>query len=121
MKTAKSILSLVLCIVLMFSIGIVAFADTPAAPEVNASQAQTQIEAAESTDSGESVQGELPTVIDMTPDDEDVAASPDVQQAEQQEQPAAEKSSNTPYLVGAVLAVILFIGVAVFCKFKGNR
>lgn len=41
-------------------------------------------------------------------------------QEEQQPQPARKKSNNTPYFVGAVIAVIVFIGVALYCKFNGG-
>ena len=35
------------------------------------------------------------------------------------EPPAA--AGNGPYFLGAGIAVLVLIGVAVFCKFKGNR
>lgn len=40
------------------------------------------------------------------------AAAPVVPQA---------RSSNTPFFVGAVLAVLMFVGVALYCKAKGNK
>lgn len=30
-------------------------------------------------------------------------------------------SGNGPYFLGAGIAVLVFIGVAIFCKFKGNQ
>ncbi len=30
-------------------------------------------------------------------------------------------TGNGPYFVGAGIAVLVFIGVVVFCKFKGNQ
>ena len=30
-------------------------------------------------------------------------------------------AGNGPYFLGAVIAVLVLIGVAVFCKFKGDR
>jgi len=34
---------------------------------------------------------------------------------------APQGSSNTPYFVGAGIAILLFIGVAVYCKKHGNK
>ena len=31
------------------------------------------------------------------------------------------RGSNTPLFAGAVLAVLMFMGVALYCKAKGNR
>ena len=34
---------------------------------------------------------------------------------------APARSSNSPFFVGAVLAALMFIGVALYCKAKGNK
>lgn len=120
MKKIKSIFPFMLALVLMLSIGVTAFADESAPQYLPDTQVLSMEEdAAADPIPGISTEEELPAIIDITPADsvEDEADEP----AAAEEQPQSEKSSNTPYLVGAVLAVVLFIGVAVFCKFKGNR
>ena len=39
----------------------------------------------------------------------------------EEEQPPASKNTNTPYFIGAGIAVLLFIGVALYCRANGNR
>lgn len=34
---------------------------------------------------------------------------------------AVGMTGNGPYFVGAGIAVLVFIGVVIFCKFKGNQ
>lgn len=120
MKKIKSIFPFMLALVLLFSIGVTAFADELIPQDLPNTQVQSMEEdAAADLIPGISTEEELPTIIDITPSDsvEDETDEPAVAE----EQPQPQKNSNTPYLVGAVLAVVLFIGVAVFCKFKGNR
>jgi len=33
----------------------------------------------------------------------------------------SSRSGNTPFFIGAVLAVLLFVSVAVYCKVHGNK
>jgi len=120
MKKLRAIFPFMLALVLMFSIGVTAFADEPAAMDIPANPVQSlEEDAAADPIPGVITEEELPAVVDITPADpvDEAVAEP----AAAVEQPQPAKSSNTPYLVGAVLAVALFIGVAVFCKFKGNR
>ena len=35
--------------------------------------------------------------------------------------PEPPKSTNTPYFIGAGIAVLVFIGVAFYCKYNGNK
>lgn len=123
MKTIKSVFSLLLTIALVFTIGTVAFASSESAapPE---SQMVTEDAVSETYD-GYAAEP-LESVIDITPPDEEDNTQPgdiaDIQQPEAADEMAPQSSgSNTPYLVGAVLALALFVGVALFCKFKGNR
>jgi len=39
----------------------------------------------------------------------------------EEEQPPARQNNNTPYFIGAGIAVLLFIGVALYCRANGNR
>jgi|GEM_PF-5728236 len=119
MKKLRAIFPFMMALVLMFSIGVTAFADEPVQnlPE-NPVQSMAEDAAADPIP-GVITEEELPADVDITPADPVDEAVAEPAAAEEQPQPA--KSSNTPYLVGAVLAVALFIGVAVFCKFKGNR
>jgi len=38
-----------------------------------------------------------------------------------EELPAPQRSSNTPYFIGAGIAILLFISVAIYCKKHGNK
>lgn len=38
-----------------------------------------------------------------------------------QEKMINAQNSNAPFFTGAIIAVLAFIGVAVFCKIKGNK
>lgn len=62
-------------------------------------------------------QEELPQVVDITPQDD---PDEDAVQEQAETETPRKKSNNTPYFVGAVIAVIVFIGVALYCKFNGN-
>lgn len=132
MKKIKSLLSLALALVFVCTgaIAVSASASLPdeTPPAITESAADTGIPE------------QTPQIVDVTPDTpyeetsddttvEDNAAVPisdgdtdpaEESQEEQQPQPDRKKSSNTPYFVGAVIAVIIFIGVALYCKFNGG-
>jgi hypothetical protein len=73
---------------------------------------------------------EAPQIVDITPreeqEDGDVAmlakdgetAEDEIQ--EENQQPDVKKDGNTPYFVGAIIAVLVFIGVVLYCKFNGG-
>lgn len=122
MKNIKLFLSLVLALVFVCTGAIAVSASTALPDEAAVESAQT------------------PQVVEITPDTpyedttdetaaEDNAAVPasdgdagleEESQEEQQTQPVRKESNNTPYFVGAVIAVIVFIGVALYCKFNGD-
>lgn len=41
--------------------------------------------------------------------------------AEEEAQTAPRKNNNTPFFIGAGIAVLMFAGVAVYCKTNGNK
>jgi uncharacterized membrane protein len=56
-----------------------------------------------------------------SPDEQDdTPAQPEAEEAA--EEPAEPiDSGNTPYFIGAVIAVLVFLGVAFYCKTNGNK
>ena len=91
MKT-KIVITLVLALVLIFSMSLAVAAST--APGVQ----PPGLQMANTPDQGEApVPEELPAP------------------------PVTQRSSNTPYFIGAGIAILLFIGVAIYCKKHGNK
>ena len=114
-------LSIMLCtLMLVCTISVTAFAEVPSQP-ISDNQTEISQEFQPSTDP-------IPQIVDITPEYTEESELPaeeaDEQSETTQEDPAESpekpKSSNTPYFIGAVIAVVVFIGVALYCKFKGN-
>ena len=95
---AKSLITLALALVFLFSMSIAVSADTAPSGESPGIQV---------VDFDAPGQGEAP-IHEIISEEESVP-------------PAPQGSSNTPYFVGAVIAVLLFIGVAIYCKKHGNK
>lgn len=131
MKNCKAICFLLLALVLLCSLSLAALADTP--PDIidppALSSPQAQAEASVSVEPP-------PQVLDITPDSSDAEQSgpselaPSSQpeapedardQGSQEEDAPAARGSNTPYFVGAVIAVLVLIGVALYCKYNGRK
>ena len=117
----KKALSLLFALLLLFSIGMaVSASPVPnAAGETPAiSQAETAAPASDDLENpgadSSAVQGVSPTGPEAT-DGEEQAAE------ETQTDSAPQKSNNTPFFIGAGIAVLLFIGVALYCKANGNK
>lgn len=52
----------------------------------------------------------------------DAPADDEISYIQEPSAPSAKgTSSNAPFFTGAVIAVIVFAGIAVFCKVKGNK
>ena len=74
----------------------------------------------------ETEQSTIVQLDDLNPPEQEVTAvqgeapaQPDETTAE--ETPAEPQSGNTPYFIGACIAVLVFIGVAFYCKTNGNK
>jgi len=91
MKIIK-LLALVLTITLLFALGISVYASADAGGEIALPQ--------------ENSEAYYPAV-----EEESAAVAA----------PTQTRSSNAPFFIGALLAVIMFAGVALYCKAKGNR
>jgi hypothetical protein len=97
MRNNKKSISYLIAAIVAISMGVTAFASVPEepSPQTNTSQSAYQSE-----------------------------SFPDGNQAENTESLATEappKKSDAPLFVGAGISVIVFGGVVVFCKMKGNR
>lgn len=125
MKKTRAIFPFLLSLLLMFTMGITAFAADDALPPDMLDATESQVESLEEAipmDGDIASDEELESVIDITPaDKEETAPSAAAEDKEVQQTNEETRSSNAPYLIGAVIAVAAFIGVAIFCKFKGNR
>ena len=120
MKKKASLITLLLALMLVFSVSMaVSASPVPnAAGETTAiSQAETVAPASDDLENpgadSSAVQGVSPTGPEA-PDGEQAAE-------ETQTDSAPQKSNNTPFFIGAGIAVLLFIGVALYCKANGNK
>lgn len=114
MKKMKSIWILLFTLVLLCSLSTVAFAESPSKP----------MDLPILVESLQEVEPEDPTpeVVEVIPAPSDAPESATLEEPETKaEATLVQEKSNTPYYVGAVFAVLLFAGVAVYCKCKGNR
>lgn len=112
MKRIKNLFALLFVMLVLCCTGITAFAQVgaePSAPPAAYSEpAENETDQAPDPASlAEPAASELPK------------ESPAPQQEAVVEQPA--QGSNIPYYVGAGIAVLVFIGVTIFCKIKGRN
>lgn len=112
MKRIKNLFALLFVMLVLCCTGITAFAQVGAEP--SAPPAAYSEPAENETD-------KAPALASLT----EPAASelPEESPAPQQETAAAPSAggSNIPYCVGARMAVLVFIGVTIFCKIKGRN
>ena len=104
----KTVVSLMLALMLLVSFSV--FASAQAAP---AELEQTTVVQLDDMTQPEQAESEPPVVQGEAP------AQPDETTAE--ETLAEPQSGNTPYFIGAGIAVLVFIGVAFYCKTNGNK
>ncbi len=102
MKQKRILAALVLTLVLVVSLSMAVYAQTMPATAVGDTQADTQA-ITEST----AEQGEAPAQPEEPEDAEPETTSPG--------------GGNTPYFIGAGIAVLVFLGVAFYCKTNGNK
>ena len=95
MKVNKRIITAFLALAVIFCMSVPAFAET------NTGEAGTDGSVSMITESA-TYEDETSAPEDMTP-------------------PVKGTNSNAPFFAGAVIAVLVFAGVAVFCRVKGNR
>lgn len=120
MKKMKSVWTLLFILILLCSLSAVAYAASP--PELVEPPAPPALTA--SSQGASAPMGPLPESVTIPKSSAATSApvQPEMGAAEeaQAEAASARESGNTPYYAGAVFAVLLFIGVALYCKFKGN-
>lgn len=111
MKQMKKWITLLLAVLVLFCGSITAFAQDDAA---------SSIPSAVSSESEESGNNE-DSVLVLT--SEEAGASQLEESSAELPETTPEKadSSNTPYFIGAGIAVLAFLGVFVFCKIKGKN
>lgn len=114
----KNIFVLMLILVLMVICALPVSAAADAAPGEVTAQSEVMNPGNETgVSSMEDSAADMPVVIeDGSEQDtgEDMAAL-------EAEEPTVTKSNNTPYFIGAGIAVLLFVGVALYCRANGNR
>lgn len=120
MKRMKSLFALMLAIMMLCCTGVTAFAQAAA----DASAPPVSIDASSGSEEQEAdrVLDPLAKAQNITPDMLEESAALEQEQdkaAAGQQEP--ERDSNIPYFIGAGIAVLVFIGVAVFCKYKGTN
>lgn len=75
---------------------------------------------AEANETGGEAAAVPSTVTAVT--EKDAPADDEISYIQESSAPSAKKTnSNAPFFTGAVIAVFVFAGVAVFCKVKGNK
>ena len=106
----KTVISLALALLLLASFSLSASAQaTPAESE------QTTVVQLDDLTPPEQAEPEKPATQDETP------AQPEETEEAAVEAPIAPESGNTPYFIGAGVALLVFIGVAFYCKANGNK
>lgn len=122
MKTKKTLFTLALALVLMVICALPVMAAAETVPDEGTVQVEVEADDADlghdpnAPVENSSTELEIPAVLEG----ESVEENYD-EIAPQEVQPVQRKSSNTPYLVGAGIAVLLFIGVALYCRANGNK
>lgn len=127
--TMKKLASFAFAFMLLCSISVAALADSP--PDLDnsvLSSSQVDIEGTSSIEP-------LPLVVEIIPASSETFVSQEdptpsgqseiSEDAREQDNQAEEapnrRNSNTPYFVGAVIAVMILIGVALYCRFNGRK
>ena len=97
----KKLITFALALMLIFSLGMAVSAET--APVSGENISITHVDGVEAPEEGEA------------------PAEDEIMPVEMPETPAPKKSGNSPYFIGAGIAVLVFIGVAFYCKTNGNK
>lgn len=116
MKQIKSLFILMLAIVTLCCTGMTAYAWTP---DAGVSSVSDHTSVSVDTESGEPVPEMDLLEEGSLPDGETLPESQE--KTVEKRQAESAQSGNTPYFIGAGVAVLIFIGVAVFCKIKGKN
>ena len=107
----KTVISFALALLLFVSFSVLASAQ--AAPAVGE---QTTVVQLDDMTPPEQAETETPAA-----QEEDPAQPEETEATVAEESSAAPESGNTPYFIGAAIAVLVFIGVAFYCKSNGNK
>ena len=109
MKIKTKLLSMILTILLIFSIGMPVYAS---------SSLENDSYLAEISESASA------HTYDIDAASEEHLKGFDLENQENENNTQGEASSqgsNAPFFIGAIISVLLFIGVALYCKFNGNK
>lgn len=115
----KKITTLMLALLLVFSISMVVSAASPQSGDAaGVLQSETVVP---SSNRGESVSADSPAVQGETTNGPEARKEIESVAEEAQLASASHKNNNTPFFIGAGIAVVLFIGVALYCRANGNK
>lgn len=119
MKRFRSLFVLIFAVMMLCCAGMTAFAQSPVDTSIPPIPGTALSGLEDQPD--EPVLDPLADAVDSLPDDtqEDPAGDPEPDAAAGAEQPGED--SDMPYFIGAGAAVLLLIGVTVFCKYKGTN
>lgn len=112
MKRIKNLFALLCVIMVLCCTGVTAFAQANADPSAPPAAYSEPV-------GDEDDQAPAPASLAESAAPELPEESPAPQQETAAERPA--QGSNIPYYVGAGIAVLVFIGVTIFCKIKGRN
>lgn len=118
MKNKTPFLSLLLAILIMCSVSMVVSAST--VPPKNWEAPSISLVETEAANSGDSImpEADIPTIQGEALSGQE--ASVETENEEEAAMPTS-KSSNTPFFIGAGIAVAVFAGVALYCSKNGNK
>ena len=126
MKQSKSIITLLFALVLMFSISTAVFASS----DNQVYDFGSITSSALSNSIAENVPDlQIPdSILNNTEQSLDISSSIDSEDSPQESaleefkpDTVKQKNANTPYFVGAVIAILVFAGVAVYCRQNGTQ
>jgi len=121
MKKKASLITLLLALMLVFSVSMAVSASAvPNTAGENPAISQTET-AALAFDAVESAEVDIPTIQGDSPSGPEAPDGEEQAAEETQADSVPQKSNNTPFFIGAGIAVLLFIGVALYCKANGNK
>jgi hypothetical protein len=126
MKTKKNLFALMLALVLMVMCTLPVMAAADAAPTSGAAQMEQaeQLEIDAPADAGDAdPEAALDTPVVTSHTEEETPTAPEGEAAGEEVEPEQpeEKKGNTAYFIGAGIAVLLFIGVAFYCRANGKK
>jgi len=126
MKQSKSIIAMLFALILMFSISTAVFASSD--------NQVYDFDSITSSALSNSIAEDIPdwqipdSILDNTERSPDISSSIDSEDSPQESaleeskpDTVKQKNANTPYFVGAVIAILVFAGVAVYCRQNGTQ